>query len=732
MVVVVTVVLLLLSTTVPVVSGTYTESSGSTVAQSAVDTTPVRVQQTAPNNSSVVRHENPENEAQEGDLDAISVQLSRSLSSRLSQSSISISRAEYELAKQYVGEEYRTEAARYVEVAGETPNESDDRVAERFNRTAREQEQFADRLSEFNQTRERYRAAKQAGNESGARDLARELRRIADDLQRTRGDLVTNYNRISDDTSIDLSEETRLINGTVAQRTAEVQQVQDTEFEPTSLSVETTTPSPSISFADPAQFQGRLTASGEPLADRDIRLEIGTQLIETETDEDGRFTAEFRPVTTPVGTQQLDVTYIPQNQSDYQRSNDTVQVDISQVSPDVTVSLEPAEAQFNDRVRVIVTVSVDDVAVRTAPVTMYLAEERVTVNAASAETNETGRSDRDVQIPLNLPVGEQPVRVVVGNDTNAIGQAEARTDLTVLPTNATLAIATRRVNASATGVEQREVITQGRLTTENGTPIGGESVEISIRGTAITTVQTDRDGRFNTTIQVPAWVLPSTVGGEEEIRITATYANDETNLADTTTTSGVLFQAELLNVIGQNLSWSRTLTALAVLGSAVALRRQYDRSRTEAVPDTAMETPLDDSETTTGDSISLLQLSERWLKAGRTSAAVQFAYAAARARFIEVYDISPTETHWKFYQACRAASGADLDEFERLTALYERAAFAGHPVDYATAGEAYLLTEELRTGLDAEREGGTDREASPDSNPQRSYETAPSEAGKDD
>jgi hypothetical protein len=401
--------------------------------------------------------------------------------------------------------------------------------------------------------------------------------------------------------------------------------------------------------------------------------------------------------------------YIPQNQSDYQRSNDTIQVRVSQVSPDVTVSSNTSEVRFNETVQVTVSVSANDQAVATAPVSLFVAGERVTTNATRAETNETGRYTSEVRIPLRLPVGEQRIRTVIGNETNAIGVAEARTNITVLPTNASLTLATRRVNESATGPERREVVTQGRLTAENGTSISGQPIEISVRGTPITTVRTDADGRFNTTIQVPARFLPSTVGAEDTIEITAVYANEDTNLADTTTTSGVLFQAELLNVIGQNLSWSRTLAAFLVLGSAVALRRRYDQARIEEVPDTAETSQKTGAASEDeSDDASLLEVANRWLEAGRTRAAVQFAYAAARVQFVEVYDLSAKKTHWEFYQACRAASSEDevVNDFEQLTALYERAAFANAPIERATAAEAYLLADDIREKLDAEPAAG--------------------------
>jgi hypothetical protein len=477
-----------------------------------------------------------------------------------------------------------------------------------------------------------------------------------------------------------------------------------------------------------------LTAGGEPLADRDIRLEIGTQRIETETDGEGRFTTEYRPVTRPLGTQDLNVTYVPQNQSDYQRSTDTVRVDVSQVSPDVAVSPDPADGRFNDTVRVDVLVTADDVAVRTAPVSVYVDGERITTNESTAMTDETGRVERDVEIPLDLPVGEQQIRIVVSNETSAIGRAEARANVTILPTNASLGVATRRVNESVTSAERREVVTQGRLTTENGTPIGGEPVEISVEGTAIATVRTDDDGRFNTTIEVPSRFLPSTVGGEETIGVTAVYENEETNLADTTATSGVLFQAELLNVVGRNVSWSRTLTAFLVLGSAVALRRRYDQARMDEVPDTAMDT-TGGAGADSGDEserVTLLALADRWREAGRTSVAVQFAYAAARAQFVETYDVSTQKTHWAFYQTCRAVSGDDLDEFERLTALYERAAFANHPVEEATAEEAYRLAAEIRDGLDAETAAGVETRAAHGSTAEAPGDTSPAAGESDD
>jgi hypothetical protein len=395
----------------------------------------------------------------------------------------------------------------------------------------------------------------------------------------------------------------------------------------------------------------------------------------------------------------------------------------------VTVSSNTSAVRFNETVRITVSASANDRAVETAPVSVFVAGERVFTNARSAETNETGRYTTEVRIPLEFAIGEQSIRTVVGNETNAIGVTEARTNITVLPTNASLALATQQVNESAAGPERREVVTQGQLTTESGAPIGGESVEIAVQGTSITTVRTDTNGRFNETIQVPARFLPSTVGGEEEIEITAVYANEDTNLADTTTTSGVLFQAGLLNVVGQNLSWSRTLAAFIVLGSAVALRRRYDRARVEEVPDTAAGGTGSTSRglSDTPDDASLLELADRWLEAGRTSVAVQFAYAAARAQFVGAYDVSPDKTHWAFYQTCRAISGDDREEFERLTALYERAAFADHPVEQATAEEAYRLAAEIRDDLEAETAAGVETRAAADSTADASDEASPSD-----
>jgi hypothetical protein len=235
-------------------------------------------------------------------------------------------------------------------------------------------------------------------------------------------------------------------------------------------------------------------------------------------------------------------------------------------------------------------------------------------------------------------------------------------------------------------------------------------------------------------LRIPSRLLPTTVGGEEEVEITAVYENEETNLEDTTATSSVLFQAELLNVVGRNLSWSRTLATVLVLGSAVALRRRYDQAKLEEVPDTAAGGAGSTlgGRSDTPDDASLLALADRWLEAGRTSVAVQFAYAAARARFVEAYDVSPDRTHWAFYQTCRAVSGDDLDEFERLTALYERAAFANHPVEQATAEEAYRLAAEIRDELDAETAAGVETRAANDSTPDASDEASPSDGENDD
>jgi hypothetical protein len=690
-------VVLLVSTTGA--GGATTAAGLDGPAPSTSVTSPPVAQQTPTNNTTVERHQNPANGTERGNLSRVTALLADSLGDRLGGSSIRLSREQYDVARRYVGREYREDLARYFEVAGQTATTSDDRLAERFNETSARQRRLADRLERFDETRRAYRRARQAGNETRAERLARELRRLATEIDETRGSVLEGYRAISSRTSVDLSNGSAVLNETVSRRLAEAREIRTAEFTATELEVETDTAV--ASFLTPVRLRGRLSSNGTPLADRTVRLAVGDRRLRTETDANGTFDVAYRPVTRPLGTQTIRVRYVPGNESNLQTSNDTVRVTVAQVRPDVAVAVSPAEARYDDRLRVASEVTAGGVAVPSAPVAVYLDGELV----ATGETTREGEINESVPLSTRTPEGTRTVRVVVGAENRSVGRGDDTATLTVLPSPARLSIEAALLNRSETAGRARTVLVRGRLATADGTPVADGTIELRVEGAVVGTVRTDGDGRYETTVAIPASRLPKTVGGEELLAVRATYAGEETNLEAATERTSVLVQAELLSVVGRRFSLSQSVAAFLVVGTALALRRRYGRSDEQVAPAAAEG---DGTAAGTGDDGGAgepgeparpsLARARRVFDDGRPDAAVRYAYATVRTTLAGARDLPTVGTHWEFYRAWGDAARTHREELQRLTALYERAAFDDRSTGRETAAEALSLAETLVDG----------------------------------
>jgi hypothetical protein len=714
---VVVVALLLTVGVVPTGAGTSVAAETDSQSLDTPGPEPQSQVTTPGNNSTATRHQNPDAKTENGDLTRVSNHLAGLLSRQLQDSTIQISQGEYELAREAVGPEYRERFGQYVDVAGRTDTQEDDQIASRFEQTATEQRNLADTLSEFDKTRNAYLEAKQRGNTTRARELAHRLEQLSAEMRSSRDELVRNYRTIENRTDVTLRDKRTVLNETVDNFTSQVQAIQSVEFNATTLTV--TALSETGSFRDPIEFEGRLESNGTAIADRTVRLIVDDREILTETDDDGRFTASFRPVNTGTGSQTVRVRYAPTGDSRYQVATDSLTTQVVQVDPEVTARVEPGQAGFRDNISIEGVVSSDDVAVPDAPVSVYLDNQLITTTT----TRENGTFDVRTRVPFSLPSGSQSVRVVVGAAENAIGRTEASPTFTVEATDPTLTLVASRLSENGTDRERRTVITEGRLTAA-GESIPNQRIELVVGGTVVGTVRTDSEGRYNTTVLIPADQMPRSVGAESRIVLSASYAGNETNLAPGTDDSSVLVQAQLLDIIERNLSISNNVLAFAVLGLTIVARRRYDQSSQEARSDSSNQVQRDSSDTTvdTSSGPSLLTLSDRALDSDRPDAAILFAYASVRTRIADELNISPNVTPWEFLSACRTAGmdEAPLERLNRLTSLYETAAFGPQSAEIQSAALAHDLAESVRIEMAAESDqptvdtDSTDEAMSPD------------------
>lgn len=645
------------------------------VVVGSVAATTAQPETATPNNSSV-RHVDPSEADSDGDLGALESYLQRQMADRLAQSQLQVSQGQYQRGKSLVGDEYRDLLAKYVDVEGETAGSDE---SNQFRKTARDQREFADDVQEYRETHEEYQEAKRNGNEQRARDLARELERQSQNVNGTGGNLSTSYARLGNATGQNFTDTRRSVNATVANVTAQQEEVRDDEFTRTNLTV--TADSEAISFYVPLELEGRLeTENGTALAEREVTIQVGTRRFEVDTDEEGEFTITYRPVRLPLETEELRVRYRPANESVYVGATATVPVDVEQVDPEVSVSSATDEAAYGEPVAATARVTAGERPVTGARVGLFVEGQRL----AAGRTDAEGEVDLGALLPAEVATGERNVSVRVLGENRAVGPGNATRPLDVQETATNLSV------TAAPGDDG--VRLGGRLTTADGEPVAGRSVAIRRNDSLVTTVQTGRDGQFTATV-------PADPGGTH--RFAAVYDEPSTNLgssrARTSLTlpgpgedgsQGVDSISALVDdrpylVVGGVLL---ALLLLAIAGWAVRewlAGDQVDEDGPPVTGSTGTEPATDAANDESTDPVS----AARELIDENANAAVERAYHAVRSRLRDRGIGSADATHRELYWAGRDA-GVDSDDLETLTQAYERAAFTPREIDLADARSA--------------------------------------------
>ena len=433
------------------------------------------------------RHENPDEYGEDGDLDGLEGWLAGRLGGQLGDSAIQLSEGEYELARQFVGDEYRDRFGQYVDVAGQTDGESHE---ETFEDARTEQERLVNQTEEYEETREAYEEAHREGDTERARELARELDELADEINATGTTLRGHYEVLDNQTDADLSEADQAIATLVEEIQVEQADILAAEFVETELVVdaERTT----ISFLDPLVATGQLrTVDGDPIADETVRLSIAGDDQLVETDADGGFEFTYRPTDLPLSTSSVTVEYLEDTRSVYLGSTASVSVTVEQVEPSLAVDATPGEIAYGDAVPASGELIVEGVPVDGVTLDVILDGQTIGTVGVS-----DGSFDGAGDVPATIPDGEHSLAVRLPYEDRALAGVVETRSVTVSETDTTLS-----VNASQAG--DGTVRVTGDLETVDGLGVGGEPVDVSIDGTTVATVTTDGDGRFAETVSVP-------------------------------------------------------------------------------------------------------------------------------------------------------------------------------------------------------------------------------------
>lgn len=648
-------------------------------------------------NNTSVPHENPEEIERENRLDRLASYLSGDLNQRIGESSVRLSQEEYDAASSLLGDDYSDSLGKYVDVDGETGG---DGAAEEYDTVQSTQREYTDTVREFRETQREYEDARQAGDDDRARELARELARLATEGESQSDRLVDLYGQISNRTGGDLSESRARITEIQSDLSEQRDEIVAREFIETRFIVRSATRN--ISFTDPLVIAGTLeTANGTPVDIEQARFAVGQQVIRTAIAPDGTFEFAYRPTVIDATTTSLSVTYRPPGPSVYRGSSETVAVDVTQVTATATASTSSGSAYgYADPVAVEATVEINGTPIVNYPLAASLAGRSL----STGRTNGSGRSTLAGTVPAAAPVGDADFRVRGDRENRAVRLQPTTVSVSIEST-------TTELTADARADVGGTVVVEGRLLTDDGDGVGGQRVAVAVDGRPIGTTTTGASGQYRTTIDPPPNVSVDnatavvtfdgsgtnleSVDASTEIVVTDSPEQGVAD-SDSSSTNQLLDGTSLPGL--SDLIWVGLTIAILVIAVVVVLRRRSD----ETDPDTTgtIETAdtgaagSDPSEVETDVSASAFQSATQALSEGEANDAVVTAYTGVRDALGKQVDVKMSATHWEFYRQCLDQGIEQAEPLESLTMGYEKAAYSGLTMSDDDA-EAALETARL-------------------------------------
>jgi hypothetical protein len=582
-----------------------------------------------------------------------------------------------------LGEDYDSRLEQYVNVAGDTAGEDDDGTAETYQTISDDQQNFANATQSYEETYDRYQDAQDAGNTTAAREAARELENLSVRVTRLNESIANNYSEIENQTGI----ETETARNTISNTSEEIQTQQsivDNEtFVQTALTVSTN--ETAVAFDNPLRMSGQLRmANGTAVSNRTIRLSMYERTYVTSTDAAGNFTVSYRPVRLPLSASDVSIGYRPAIDSPYLGSDETVPVTVTQVMPSATVTVSPASRSYGDVLNVTADVTVDGRPVPQLPV-----ESQLGLATSAGTTDTQGEAALGMAVPASIEAGQQAVSVENTREQVAIGAFNATGAVTIISTPTDLS-----TTATQSG---REVLVQGRLVTEDETPVTGQPVQVTV-GETVESATTNQTGWYRLTVNI------SGVGEDgSTIPISAQFDGANTNLESTQlTTSLEISIPQRGNSGGNSVAGSVPLAVvlaicaviLVVIGTvAFWIRATGMGERTDAETQTEAEgvATAERQQVTQ----QLLSNAREALSEGNLEDATVSAYGAVREQLRDQANRSGELTHREFLTAIDTQIPDSLRKHVSVVAdAYERATFAGR-VDAESAEEAVGAAESV-------------------------------------
>jgi hypothetical protein len=138
-----------------------------------------------------------------------------------------------------------------------------------------------------------------------ARNRARELQRLAEQVSETGTNLTQNYRTIGETTQANTTEAIVTIDNITRNVTGTVDEIEREQFVNATIVADAS--SEQFSFVNPLVVTGQLTTdNGTALANRMVQLQAGNRTLETTTNAIGRFNFSYRPTLLTLNTERVD------------------------------------------------------------------------------------------------------------------------------------------------------------------------------------------------------------------------------------------------------------------------------------------------------------------------------------------------------------------------------------------------------------------------------------------
>jgi hypothetical protein len=692
----------------PVTAASASEPSHTEIRESAVtdQATPVQFQQSTPTNNSTVRHQNPAETSEEGNLTDLQQWVSSRVETTLVECARQVENTTNETCST-LEEEFPRLTTQYSDLAQQTETTSDDNVSRVLGPTGTNQQEFVAAVAAYRASLNTYREAQAQGNAQLVLDSARNVSRRGDRVVTLGTDLSTQYGVIMANSTLAVSPALEIVDRETTNVSETTEEIRTTEFEPTVLTLSSNRSV--ASAANPVGLTGQLRAeNGTPLANRTVVVQTPQGTTRKTTNVTGWFATTYRPVTVTTGNTTVSARYRPGNDSVYIDSNAETAFSVRTTEVTTDLNTTSSSVAFSDELGVRGTVRVGSTRLADVPVRVFLGETQLTETV----TNESGVFTGAGPVPASIASGSVPVTAEVAQEDIALTGTAEPASVQVDRTTPRLTIVSERLTSDTARIF-------GSMRA-GGEPVSGATLEIRQGNTIAGTAEIGEEGSFETNASLPG------VAADESTTLTVAYNTSGGNLesvvlqipvdplSDTeppvpetrffkelfgievfgqynpTPLSASLFALLILLVLATAIVPSNRIPLrVGAILSTVSFAKTKDQNGSKKEENEWRAKTNDGSIESPGRELTALDAAWERLDAGETDEAIVSAYSVARKQLDDRFEIDPVFTHWELLFLYRDSLDSDHQAaLERLTSAYERAAYSHTSTTSELAREA--------------------------------------------